>query len=801
MMRLRLLRFPIVVLLFITADSSAQRALDHPADYLWPTDASRNLTSVFCEYRGRRFHAGIDVKTWAKIGYRVFAVRPGYVWRISVSPFGYGKAIYIKLDTGEIAVYAHLSDFSERIRPVVEAEQRRRGKYSINLFLKRGVIPVAQGEVIAFTGQTGIGAPHLHFEIRDAANRPLNPLLKGYELPDQVRPVVTKVSISPLDGASEVNGDYRPVIFRPRWVRPGEYVIDEPISIWGNVGLAVSCYDKDSNSANRFGIYSLKLYVDGVLRFQYAYDQMLFKHNKMIELERDYRLARRGLGRFYKLYKDKNNVRSNYLPNRTWAGVLRSASLVTTPDLQTKSQKETDRSDFQTGSLFPGVHDFRIEVADFMGNASTVCGSIQVGAAFPFRPLISADENGMLNLTDLLTYDLTRIEKVEAFLLYRNRWREVVFDLPEDFPYLQEKGGQGAVSEIGDWSKPFLLRKPPTTPLIIKFVARDQFNTSSYPYIYFETQPNETSRPPELSISYDYYDDYLRLEVVSKNLLPEIPRLTLYPGRRDSLAVSLNQIDLKKYIGKIQYARLAGRYHLLRISTRNLNGDPFSIWENFAAQRIDPPQSKRLSSEDGNFWVEFAPGSLYGPIWGRVTVDSLIYAHDPKIGSKVYDAEPQDIPLSVGAKVVFRYYENEFNPEKLGVYYKTRRRWVFVDNEHDVTKRTVAAEVFSLEKFALIRDEEPPEISRIRPGYQVHLRNNTPFISVNVRDRLSGIESENDLVVRLNGTKLIAEYDPERHRIFYQVQEPLPKGRHELTVWAQDRSKNDAFERSVFWID
>ena len=31
----------------------------------------------------------------------------------------------------------------------------------------------------AFRGQTGVGAPHLHFEIRTANNEPLNPL--GFE--------------------------------------------------------------------------------------------------------------------------------------------------------------------------------------------------------------------------------------------------------------------------------------------------------------------------------------------------------------------------------------------------------------------------------------------------------------------------------------------------------------------------------------------------------------------------------------------------------------------------------------------
>ncbi|UCE08247.1 MAG: M23 family peptidase, partial [bacterium] len=78
-------------------------------DYLWPTDASQYLTSSFAEYRPGHFHAGIDIKTWGRIGHKVFAIRDGYIMRIGVSPFGYGKVLYQKLDTGVIAVYAHLS--------------------------------------------------------------------------------------------------------------------------------------------------------------------------------------------------------------------------------------------------------------------------------------------------------------------------------------------------------------------------------------------------------------------------------------------------------------------------------------------------------------------------------------------------------------------------------------------------------------------------------------------------------------------------------------------------------------------
>jgi len=68
------------------------------SQFCWPLDIKPALTSTFAEFRkGWHLHAGIDLKTWGKKGYKVFAIDNGYLYRILVSPFGYGKAVYLKL--------------------------------------------------------------------------------------------------------------------------------------------------------------------------------------------------------------------------------------------------------------------------------------------------------------------------------------------------------------------------------------------------------------------------------------------------------------------------------------------------------------------------------------------------------------------------------------------------------------------------------------------------------------------------------------------------------------------------------
>ena len=36
--------------------------------YIWPTEASKTVTGVFGDYRPRRYHAGIDIRTGGEIG-------------------------------------------------------------------------------------------------------------------------------------------------------------------------------------------------------------------------------------------------------------------------------------------------------------------------------------------------------------------------------------------------------------------------------------------------------------------------------------------------------------------------------------------------------------------------------------------------------------------------------------------------------------------------------------------------------------------------------------------------------------
>ena len=65
------------------------------------------LAGNFGELRENHFHTGLDFKTEGREGLPVIAAHDGVIARVKVSPFGYGRALYLSGPTGITTVYAH----------------------------------------------------------------------------------------------------------------------------------------------------------------------------------------------------------------------------------------------------------------------------------------------------------------------------------------------------------------------------------------------------------------------------------------------------------------------------------------------------------------------------------------------------------------------------------------------------------------------------------------------------------------------------------------------------------------------
>lgn len=245
-------------------------------EFRWPLDLPRELTSSFGEFRPGRCHAGIDLRTGG-VGIPVYAAGDGYVSRVRCSPYGYGKAVYLTLPTGHTIVHGHLDGYYPELREFVRQAQHKARNYTVDLPLQPGQFRVTKGQLLAFAGQTGIGAPHLHYEWRDAKERPIDPRTVGLTWPDKVRPIIRRVMVSPDGPGSTVNGDIVPAVLEVRSTGTGQYTCDA-VRVGGRAGFAVDFVDPASGGAYKLGAYRVAASASGNEIFRVQNDVFSYDH-------------------------------------------------------------------------------------------------------------------------------------------------------------------------------------------------------------------------------------------------------------------------------------------------------------------------------------------------------------------------------------------------------------------------------------------------------------------------------------------------------------------------------------------
>jgi hypothetical protein len=249
------------------------------------------LSANFGELRIDHFHSGLDIKTQGVIGKEVVSAADGYIYRISVSPGGFGKALYVKHQSGYSTVYGHLDKFSQEIEEYVKGQQYEKKSYLITLFPDRDRFVVRQGDIIAYSGNSGSsGGPHLHFEIRKSDNEiPVNPLLFGFGPEDTLQPVIEKVVIYPANSNTVINNNNSAKKISVYGSR-GKYYIpsDNEIRISGLAGFGIKTYDLLNDSHNKCAVYTIELKIDSISIFSYVMNGFSFNESRYINSHIDY---------------------------------------------------------------------------------------------------------------------------------------------------------------------------------------------------------------------------------------------------------------------------------------------------------------------------------------------------------------------------------------------------------------------------------------------------------------------------------------------------------------------------------
>ncbi|OCB77922.1 M23 family metallopeptidase [Flavobacterium crassostreae] len=293
---------PFFILLF----SGCIAQTNYPKDYFrLPLDIPTQLSGNFGELRPNHFHAGWDFKTQQRQGLDVHAVADGYVSRIKMSPYGYGKAIYITHPNGFTSVYGHLKSANGAIQDYIQKAYYREQAFEIELFLKPDELPVQKGQVIAFSGNSGSSqGPHLHFEFRDSkTEKIINPLLFGYDtsIKDSKKPFISGLYVYPLEANTVVNQSKRPLLLSVSLQKDGTYLASS-VKANGKIGFGITTVDYDSVSYNKNGAYKVQTYWNGNPSFGYQLDTYGFDEMRYINALLDYPRYKQTNQRVQKLF-------------------------------------------------------------------------------------------------------------------------------------------------------------------------------------------------------------------------------------------------------------------------------------------------------------------------------------------------------------------------------------------------------------------------------------------------------------------------------------------------------------------
>lgn len=251
-----------------------------------PVNHDVSLAGNFGEPRLNHFHGGVDIKTGGVEGKAVLSVGDGYVSRIVVGLYGYGKAVFVRHPEGYTSMYCHLKKFCPKVESLARKWQYSLQTCQIDVMLKPTDCPVSRGQLIAASGNTGASrAPHLHMEMcENASGMMVDPLdFIGEYVKDTVGPVANGFMAYPQAGEGVfcgISSKQSHVLSSSGGVRR--------YTAWGKVGFGLWASDYMDNSYNSFGIRETSLAVDGRNVFHCEVGEFMPSDNPMMNFCGDY---------------------------------------------------------------------------------------------------------------------------------------------------------------------------------------------------------------------------------------------------------------------------------------------------------------------------------------------------------------------------------------------------------------------------------------------------------------------------------------------------------------------------------